>query len=223
MSNKKPLADKRPVRCYNHDMMDEKNSPRTHMIEARHSPAQLHAALEQKLRQQESVVAAVDGPSASGKTTLAKALADRYGGRIVAMDDFFLPPALRTPARYETPGGNVHYERFLEEVAPGLRTGSRGGAIEYRPFDCSVMQYGAPRSLEWTPLTIVEGSYSLHEHLRALYDVTVFLTVDPDVQRSRLLEREGSDRLPEFLRRWIPLEQLYIERMKPDRASDFIL
>ena len=38
------------------------------------------------------------------------------------MDDFFLPPALRTPERRSEPGGNVHYERFLTEVLPNLRS-----------------------------------------------------------------------------------------------------
>ena len=57
---------------------------------------------------------AIDGMSASGKSTLAQEVADKYGGSVVHMDDFFLPAELRTNKRLETPGGNIHYERFKE-------------------------------------------------------------------------------------------------------------
>ena len=68
-------------------------------------------------------VIAIDGRAASGKTTLAAALAAETGGTVVHMDDFFLPAELRTPQRLAAPGGNVHAERFAEEVLPFLRQG----------------------------------------------------------------------------------------------------
>lgn len=52
------------------------------------------------------------------------------------MDDFFLPPELRTAERLSQPGGNVHYERFSAEVADGIL---RGKPFEYSVFDCSIM------------------------------------------------------------------------------------
>ena len=44
------------------------------------------------------VLAALDGPCASGKTTLAGQAARQLGCPLVHMDDFFLPPARKTPA-----------------------------------------------------------------------------------------------------------------------------
>lgn len=77
----------------------------------------------QKVKPAGCGVIAMDGRAAAGKTTLAEELAVTLGGAVVHMDDFFLPGELRTPERLAAPGGNVHAERFAEEVLPYLRRG----------------------------------------------------------------------------------------------------
>ena len=52
-------------------------------------------------------VIAIDGMAASGKSTLAARLAEELDGCVIHMDDFFLPPELRTQERLSSPGGNV--------------------------------------------------------------------------------------------------------------------
>lgn len=89
-------------------------------------------------------IIAIDGRCAAGKTTLAARLAKELGGDVIHMDDFFLPPALRTQERRSEPGGNVHYERFLTEVMPKLASGQ---AFSYQRFDCSRMAPG-----DWLPV-----------------------------------------------------------------------
>lgn len=59
---------------------------------------------------------AIDGPCASGKSTLGQLLAGVYGCPLIRMDDFFLRPEQRSPERLAQPGGNVDYERFSREV-----------------------------------------------------------------------------------------------------------
>ena len=90
--------------------------------------------------------------AAAGKTTAALMLQQKIAAergltsakeieqkiKIIHMDDFFLPPKLRTEARLNEPGGNVHYERFMEEVVMKLRSEE---CFEYRIFDCHVMDY----------------------------------------------------------------------------------
>lgn len=46
--------------------------------------------IEMLLAEQEHVFIAIDGPCASGKTTLARNLNERFGGNVLHMDDFFL-------------------------------------------------------------------------------------------------------------------------------------
>ena len=79
--------------------------------------------IDRKLKEQERVAVALEGGAASGKTTLAAQLSAHYGAPVIAMDDFFLPPALRTPERYSLPGGNIDFERFNAQVAAPLREG----------------------------------------------------------------------------------------------------
>ena len=113
----------------------------------------------QKVKPAGCGVIAMDGRAAAGKTTLAEELAVTLGGAVVHMDDFFLPGELRTPERLTAPGGNVHAERFAEEVLPFLR---RGEAFRYRRFDCHRMDYNGWVEIPPVPVIIVEGAYSQH-------------------------------------------------------------
>lgn len=76
--------------------------------------------ISQIIEEKDRCIAAIDGRSASGKSTLAEVLKNTFGAAVVHMDDFFLPAELRKPERFAEPGGNVHYERFNEEVTPNL-------------------------------------------------------------------------------------------------------
>ena len=77
-------------------------------------------------------VIVIEGRSGSGKTTLSSMLAKELNASVVHMDDFFLPLSLRSEERLSEPGGNVHYERFMEEVLPFIRSG--------KPFSCRPTQ-----------------------------------------------------------------------------------
>jgi len=48
------------------------------------------------LEGKERVLVAIDGDAAAGKSTLGRQLAAHYSCELLAMDDFFLPPALRS-------------------------------------------------------------------------------------------------------------------------------
>lgn len=148
----------------------------------------------------------IDGMAAAGKTTAAEYLSARWNAPVVHMDDFFLPPELRTAERLSEPGGNVHYERFMTEVLPTLRTGK---PFSHRVFDCSVMDYGKPRTIPAAPVVIVEGAYAMHPVFGDYGDVTVFFSVDAEEQKRRILLRSGEEKWEAFRTRWIPLENAY--------------
>ena len=162
-------------------------------------------------------VIAVDGPAASGKTTLAEMLKTLLPADVIHMDDFFLPIPLRTPERFAQPGGNVHYERFREEVLPCLRQPS---AFSYRRFDCSVMDFRGERAVGTQPFRIVEGSYSIHPELGRYADITVFSQVAPDEQMARILRRSGPEKTERFRREWIPLEEAYFSAYEIKQKAD---
>lgn len=165
------------------------------------------------------VIAAIDGRCASGKSTLARRLGQLFDCNVFHMDDYFLPPTLRTPERLSAPGGNVHYERAAEEIFLPL---SRGEAVTVTPFDCSTGGMKAPVTLPFKRLSIVEGSYSLHPALAGYSTLHIFLTCGDDIQRKRLEER-SPERLEAFLTRWIPMEEAYFDGLSIREQCDVVV
>ena len=135
-------------------------------------------------------------------------LAAVYGGELFHMDDFFLPPERKTPARLAELGGNVDRERFESEVLSHL-----GTSFSYRPWRCHPGAFAAPVSVEPRAVVIVEGVYSLHPQLRSAYDLRVFLSIAPEAQQARIRARSGEAMLSRFLTEWIPLENTYFDRL----------
>lgn len=171
------------------------------------------------LSHKERVCLALDGRCCAGKTTLAAFLKNRYTAQTVHMDHFFLPPELRIKERLHTPGGNVHYERFLEEVSPYLKT---RGAFSYRAYDCQTGTYSTIH-IEDAQLLIVEGSYSHHPLLSTAYGLKVFLTLSKEAQRERLRAREAPEKLPQFQAAWLPMEELYFLNCDIAAQADLVL
>lgn len=150
-------------------------------------------------------VLALDGRCASGKSTLAELIGKVYGCPVFHLDDYFLPPELRTPERFAQPGGNVHYERFEQEI---LRPFTGGGEVVFRAFDCHAMAMRPPVTVPAAPFAVAEGCYALHPSLRGYYAGAVFLTHTPEKQRQRLMARSPK-MLERFEKEWVPLEERY--------------
>lgn len=167
----------------------------------------------------DKIIIAIDGKCTSGKTTLASRQAEVYDCNVFHMDNFFLRPQQRTAERFAEIGGNVDYERFKEEVLLPLLSGN---AFSYRPFDCKTFTLSSPVPVTPKRLTIIEGSYSMHPYFDDPYDLKILLTVDPELQHQRVMERPAF--LQErFFSQWIPMEIRYLEQFQiPDKA-DIIL
>ena len=165
------------------------------------------------------IVVAIDGRSCAGKSTLAEMLSLVYQASIVHMDDFFLPQNLRTPQRYAQAGGNVHYERFIEEVLPHIRSGE---AFKYRRFNCRIMDYGEEVLVNKANLMLVEGAYSLLPCFGEYYDLAIFMDIEPKEQLARLKHRNPL-LLRDFQEKWIPLEEKYFETLKIREKCQLIL
>lgn len=164
-------------------------------------------------------IVAIDGRCCSGKTSLAELLAERFDGAVFHMDDFFLRPEQRTEARLAAPGGNVDYERFLEDVLIPVKAGLE---VRLRRYDCALGELMPEERRPFRLLTIIEGSYSLHHELRGYIDLAIALTCGADTQLARVKARELT-RAGEFVRRWIPLEELYLERCGVFELADIVI
>ena len=180
----------------------------------------LKEKIKELISQKPTAVIAIDGMCASGKTTLANALSEEFGMQIIRMDDFFLPFAMRTAERLSQPGRNIHYERFVKEVACPLRNGSD---FEYRVFSCAEGDYTAVRSICASKPIIIEGAYSLHPEIPDIYDLKIFLQINPETQLERIKNRNGTEALEAFRSKWIPFENKYFDSFSIKEKCNLII
>jgi len=171
-------------------------------------------------KEKERILIAIDGKCASGKSTLGLYLEEKFDANLIHMDDFFLQKHQRTPQRLAEVGGNVDYERFKEEVLEPLCDGQ---AIEYGIFDCSTLSIKERRSVEPKRITVVEGSYSQHSYFGNPYDLRIFTEIDYESQLQNIRERNGEQKLKDFIERWIPKEEAYFKQFSVKEKSDVVI
>lgn len=171
-------------------------------------------------KSKESILIAIDGKCASGKSTLGFYLQKEFDANLFHMDDFFLQKHQRTKERLAEVGGNVDYERFREEVLDPLNAGNK---IEYRKFDCSKLEITESTVIEPKRINIIEGSYSMHPYLGEPYDLRIFTEIDYENQLENIRKRNGEERLIQFVERWIPKEEAYFEKFGIKETCDVVI
>lgn len=165
-----------------------------------------------------NVIVAVEGKSASGKTTLSQELKKRFDCAVFHTDDFFLRAEQRTDERMNEIGGNFDRERFFSEV---LTSVCRGEDVSYRPFDCSSFTLKEAVFVPASRLTVIEGAYCLHPDFPHYYDISVFIDISQDLQRQRILKRNTFEKAQRFFGEWIVKENAYFEAFKIKEKCDF--
>ena len=164
---------------------------------------ELASKIESVLARQNSAIVSVDGRCGSGKTFFANKLSEAYSASVIRCDDFFLPLCMRTEERLALFYGNIHYER-LKEVLEKVKSKKD---FVYRRYDCKTGSF-ADVPYRFTPVTVVEGSYSQNPELKKFYDVNV-LTVADEKTRKKRLEKREKENYVNFVNKWIPLEERY--------------
>ena len=177
--------------------------------------------IDRLLAEKDRVVIAIEGGSASGKTSLAAALREVYSSAVIHMDDFFLRSEQRTALRLREVGGNIDRERFLEEIITPLLENK---LLRYRRFDCSKQRLGEEITVEPSRLTVIEGVYSMHPSFGNYCDYSLFLDIDAEYQRRRIMKRNLPELAKRFFEEWIPLENAYFDFMDiKERCSESFL
>ncbi len=174
------------------------------------------AAISRRQADAQRVLVTLDGPCATGKTTLAARLAEVFRAGVLHTDDFVIPHAQKTPERLAIPGGNCDAERLAQEaVAPW----KRGGSARFRRYDWTLRALLPAEVLPPCDTLILEGSYCNLPALRAYADVRLFLTAPWPLREARLRRRESPASFRRFLDLWIPLEDAYFDAYRlPDEG-----
>lgn len=181
---------------------------------------------------------AIDGPDAAGKTTLADDLAARLvtvrPTIRLSIDGFHNPASVRGQRGSLSPEG-FYYDSFDHGavVEAVLRPLGPGGDGRYLP---STFDYQTDRATvvaaEQAPagsVLLFDGVFLLRPELRAWWDASIYLHVDPEValERARVrdLELFGSVEVVEerYRHRYLPGQRLYQHEAHPAERADIVL
>lgn len=113
----------------------------------------------------------------------------------------------------------MDFPRVRREI---LLPAQAGETVRYRPYLAHSDRFQPTQVLAPAPLSILEGSYSLHPDLNARFDLTIFVTCAPSVQVKRLQAREGEN-YSLFQELWIPLEEQYFNQHQIQQRCDLML
>lgn len=167
-----------------------------------------------------SILIALDGRCAAGKTTISNILSEIYDCNVFHMDDYFLRPMQRTKERLMKPGENIDHERFREEILDPLVSGR---PVTYQKYDCAKQALAAPIFAPQKRMNVIEGVYSLHPELIDFYDFTVFVQITEEEQKERIVKRNSEEMAQTFFSTWIPLEETYFAAFDVQEKANMTL
>ena len=162
--------------------------------------------IEQKLSGSSRVLVTIDGPCASGKTTLAAALAEALHADVLHTDDFVIPHSRKTAEHLAVPGGNCDADRLVSEA---IRPWKEHQPVRFRRYDCIHDCLLPEETLPETGLLILEGAYCNLPQIRRYADLCFFVNTSLKIREERLQKRESPRSLERYYSLWIPLENAY--------------
>ncbi len=175
--------------------------------------------------QEQVLVIGIAGGTGSGKTTLVKNLAERFGGAVTMLshDNYYkrrdeMPFEERCKVNYDEP--DAMDTSLMVYHLEQLRSGEA--------VDCPVYDFALHnRSKETThlvpkPVIIVEGILIFeNEALRNLMDIKIFVVTDADVRLCRRIKRDVNKRgrslesvLEQYQATVKPMHEKYVEPSK---------
>ena len=179
----------------------------------------IYEEIEKQIKLNKKVVIAIDGPSASGKSTLGDLLVKKYDALLFHTDNYFLPKEKKTKERLAESGGNVDYMRLKSEIMDNLDQ----EYLKSDHFNCVTNQLEKRDLVKNKQVIVVEGAYSMHRILFPYYTLSIFLEIDDDLQRNRILARNGEEMFKKWMSEWIPLENIYFEKENLRMKSDIVI
>ncbi|WP_267555343.1 uridylate kinase [Rhizobium rhizogenes] len=196
------------------------------------------AVMIAKLESARPIRVAIDGRTASGKTTLANELADclRAKGREVirtSIDGFHRPKVERYARGRHSAEGYYHDARdlpainalLLDPLGPGGDGWYRTASFDLHD-DLPIEQ--EPQLAPADAILIVDGTFLQRPELRGGWDVTIFVETSEHVSEQRGIERDtallgGAEATRElYANRYRPAFDLYEGLSAPASAADAI-
>lgn len=172
----------------------------------------------------------IAGVSCSGKTTLARRLAEELGGIQMGLDDYYRPfdhvsLETRKKLNFDAPE-SIDHELMLAHI----HTLRQGRPIPKPRYDFAAFaRLPVVDHIEPAPLLIVEGLFSLWwNEFVSLADLRIFVDTDLEVCRQRRLEKETvafgrteDEATQRYATQVLPNQEKYVLPTKP--RSDMVV
>jgi uridine kinase len=163
------------------------------------------------------LVVAIDGPGASGKTTIAAAAAAATGAAMVHTDDFFRDPRGPRDAPRSL-AGYYDWRRLRAEALEPLRARRRAA---FRRFDWERGSgLDGTVSVEPGDLILLEGVFAAAPELADLVDRSVFVDT-PEPERLRRLRLRVAPE--EWDDDWLVAERAYFKLVRPPSSFNLVV
>ncbi|MFV0634586.1 uridine kinase [Demequina sp.] len=182
------------------------------------------------------VLIAIDGPDASGKTTLRRELAAimRQRGRDVVevgLDDFHHPAAHRYRQGRTSGRGfwedSFDHQAFIAKVLDPLSLdGDRAVTLRHHDLASDALIEGVPSFTVGDSVTLLaDGLFMQHPALAHYWDAVVWVEAPFSVRFDRMVERDGLKRDPEdpLQRRYFDGQLIYRSEVGPRERATVVL
>lgn len=170
-------------------------------------------------KNKEFVLIAIDGMSGSGKSTLSKRLAKYFDANLFRIDDFFKKPEI-TETPFSQYGNNINFKLIENNIINKI---TKGKSVTYQPFNFKTHSHEENITVGFNNINIIEGSFSHHPYLDNYYHYKIFLKTNCLKQRLRIYKRSGFKRLINFIKVWIPNENVYFKNLKIETKANKII
>ncbi len=172
------------------------------------------------------MLVALDGRSGTGKSTIAKKIAERLGGVEIIADDFWTGGSndewdKKSPK--EKAALAIDWKRIRSEVLEPLLAGK---SASWQPFDWKA-GHGLSQNMlhsDPKPLIVLDGAYSTRPELQDLIDFSILVEVPDDAnRRARLRKRESEEYMNDWHGRWDIAEDYYFSKVRPRKSFDLVI
>lgn len=162
------------------------------------------------------LLVAIDGHGASGKSTLARAIAAELTATLVHTDDFFRPAA-DSPTLRRSLADFYDWRRLRAEALSPLQAGC---TASFRRFDWESGVLGGTVTVSPSALILLEGVFSAAPVLSDLLERSIFVET-PEQERTRRLRQRVTPE--EWDDDWLAAERAYFEGTRPPSSFDLIV
>lgn len=186
------------------------------MLDIEELVSQISTPSAERLR----IVVGIDGPGATGKSTLAELIRGRIKtAAVVHVDDFFLPSSIRN-SRAGQLGSLFDLPRLEKEV---LVPAANGQSFSYQKYDWDLDALAETVKVEAKSAVIVEGVYSFARVFAPYYSFSIYCGAEYDIRLRRGILRDGESMRTTWVEEWMPEESRYEVAESPAARADLVL